>query len=81
MTEYRSKALWVLAVVAVSCIGGTWVLAPIAQDQAYHTFADERALFGIPPATLATHARAASSHTLLGARAYEPLVTTLLSDP
>jgi hypothetical protein len=39
----------VLGIVALAIIGGVFLLVPpIPQDPAYHLFADDRALFGIP---------------------------------
>ena len=37
-----------LAVLAVLALGGAMLVAPIAQDPAYHDFADRRAFLGIP---------------------------------
>jgi len=37
-----------LAFVAAAAIAGVWLLDPIPQDPAFHDFADQRALFGLP---------------------------------
>ncbi len=37
-----------LALVALCAIGGTSLVAPIAQDPAYHAFVDTRAVAGLP---------------------------------
>lgn len=42
--------LWLLAAVPVAMVVALAMHGPIAQDQAYHHFADGRALFGIPNA-------------------------------
>jgi hypothetical protein len=34
--------------VAAAAIGGVWLLDPIPQDPAFHDFADQRTLFGVP---------------------------------
>lgn len=47
MTGTRPR-LAVLAVLAAAAVVAAFLHAPIAQDQAYHAFADGRALFGVP---------------------------------
>ena len=42
---YRKLAVGIVAVLAIAV---AFLLDPIAQDPAYHEFADERALFGVP---------------------------------
>jgi surface polysaccharide O-acyltransferase-like enzyme len=44
----KNGRLWVLAVLAAACIGVALLLPPIAQDPAYHRFADRRTWFGVP---------------------------------
>jgi hypothetical protein len=44
-TFYRKLAVGIVAVLAIAV---AFLLDPIAQDPAYHDFADERALFGVP---------------------------------
>ena len=34
--------------MAATAVGGVWLLDPIPQDPAYHDFADQRSLFGLP---------------------------------
>ncbi|MFQ5954492.1 MAG: hypothetical protein ACE5JZ_05450 [Kiloniellales bacterium] len=38
----------ILAIATVAAVAVTWLLPPIAQDPAYHDFADRRALLGLP---------------------------------
>jgi len=47
MMSDRARLVILLLVVVVT-IGGVMLLPPIAQDLAYHQFADSRALWGIP---------------------------------
>ena len=45
--NYGAK-VGILVGVAALAIGITWFISPIAQDPAYHQFADRRVFFGIP---------------------------------
>ena len=45
--NYGSKVGMLVGVAALA-IGITWFISPIAQDPAYHQFADRRVFFGIP---------------------------------
>jgi Ca2+/Na+ antiporter len=44
----RSHRISLLAVVTLLAILTVWLLPPIPQDQAYHEFADQQTVFGIP---------------------------------
>ena len=43
-----TQPLWILAGVTAASLFGLLLLPAIPQDQAYHLFADERTLIGIP---------------------------------
>ena len=46
-TDLHPSERWTLAYIALLVIAAVW-LPPIHQPEAYHQFADQRALFGIP---------------------------------
>lgn len=46
-TEY-TKSVFLLCALSAAIIVGVFFLPPVAQDLAYHDFADKRGLFGIP---------------------------------
>ena len=48
--RHLSRAERICLVVLLATLAGSPLLPPIAQDQAYHAFADPRSLFGIPHA-------------------------------
>jgi len=44
----QKRSLYILLAVAAVSLAGLLLLPPIPQDQSYHHFADQRALFGVP---------------------------------
>src|SRR3979411_1178118 len=44
----QNRPLLVLLGLVVASLAGLMLLPPIPQDQAYHQFADQRALLGVP---------------------------------
>ncbi|MGA9083354.1 MAG: ceramidase domain-containing protein [Pseudolabrys sp.] len=48
MTSAKNRRVLVLLALMAASLVGLLLLPPIAQDQSYHEFADQRTLFGIP---------------------------------
>ena len=48
MTLTHSSKLWLLAMLTIILAAAVFLLKPIPQDLAYHSFADHRTFFGIP---------------------------------
>ncbi len=48
LTLSRPARLGILFAVAAACLIGAFIVSPIAQDPAYHDFADKRGWLGIP---------------------------------
>lgn len=44
----KRRRILVLLVLMVVSLAGLWLVPPVAQDQSYHEFADQRTLLGIP---------------------------------
>ena len=44
----RNLPILVFSGLTAASLAGLLLLAPIAQDQGYHQFSDERTVFGIP---------------------------------
>lgn len=47
-TAKRNRRVFILLALMVASLAGLLLVAPIAQDQSYHQFADQRTLLGIP---------------------------------
>jgi Ceramidase len=44
----RDRRIWIVLGLMVASLGGLFLVPPIPQDPAYHEFADQRALLGMP---------------------------------